>query len=150
MAKSLVSQPHSDLIPQGCCIHCGARLDVSENRPTPEEMQNKAFAGRYCKKCLKSRPTAEPIVEVTAQQKSDLTPQDMQILEAILDRVGNARLVDALSRIASEKAEHVRSNWQDKNLARVWVRISNRYDNLVSPFELCDDVLGFRRESEGR
>jgi hypothetical protein len=84
------------------------------------------------------------------QSHSDLTPQDMQTLEAILDRVGNARLVDALSRIASEKAEHVQTNWQDKTLARTWRDISNRYDNLVSPFDTRDKVLGFSRESEGR
>lgn len=78
------------------------------------------------------------------QSHSDLTPQDMQTLEAILDRVGNARLVDALSRIASEKAEHVQT------LARTWRDISNRYDNLVSPFDTRDKVLGFSRESEGR
>jgi hypothetical protein len=50
----------------GCCIHCGARLDIPENRPTDADKQGKVFAGRYCVKCLARRPRQEVISEIPA------------------------------------------------------------------------------------
>jgi len=54
---------------KGTCIRCGARLDLPENQSTPAERANKAFADRYCRRCLKEKPTHEPIVEKTSDAK---------------------------------------------------------------------------------
>lgn len=41
-------------------------------------------------------------------------------LEALIDRHSLAHVVTGLSLICSEKAEHLRSNWQDKTAAKAW------------------------------
>lgn len=53
---------------------------------------------------------------------------DEEILEKMVDRYGMAVLVGMLSEIASEKAEHVRSNWQDEDLAEDWEATANRLE----------------------
>jgi hypothetical protein len=41
-------------------------------------------------------------------------------LESLLDTMGVKTLVELLSDICFEKAEHLRSNWQDNGSAKVW------------------------------
>jgi hypothetical protein len=41
-------------------------------------------------------------------------------LEALVDRVGLRNVIYALSLIASHKADHIRANWQDEALAKLW------------------------------
>lgn len=48
----------------------------------------------------------------------DLTLDEQ--LEKIVDRVRLAAVIAALARICHEKADHVRTNWQDKDLADAW------------------------------
>ena len=43
-------------------------------------------------------------------------------LEMLLDKYGPEAIATALSEICHEKADHVRTNWQDEALARVWDR----------------------------
>jgi hypothetical protein len=45
-------------------------------------------------------------------------------LEAWVDRASLHQVLEALSEIASEKAEHVGTNWQDRALAREWNQAS--------------------------
>ena len=47
-----------------------------------------------------------------------------ETLESILDQFTMTTIIDFLSSIASEKAEHLRSNWQDEPAARQWERMS--------------------------
>jgi hypothetical protein len=47
-------------------------------------------------------------------------------LEAILDQSDIKQVVLMLARLCNEKAEHVRSNWQDDDLARVWEFNANK------------------------
>ena len=47
-------------------------------------------------------------------------------LEEMVDTIGLAKVLDMLSDIAYEKAEHIRANWQDASTARVWQRAGNR------------------------
>ncbi len=49
-------------------------------------------------------------------------------LEAFVDTIGLSMILSDLSEIASEKAEHVRSNWQDHTLAQLWDRAAHRLD----------------------
>lgn len=57
-----------------------------------------------------------------------MTPQERsEALEALLDEYGDPEhLLDVLATIASEKADHVRSNWQDEARAKAWDKWSNR------------------------
>lgn len=74
---------------------------------------------------------------------SELMQADVDLIEEMIDRVGMAKLTDAIVRIAEGKAIHVEENWQDRNLAKVWTRIARKFDKLVPALELNDDVLGF-------
>lgn len=52
-------------------------------------------------------------------------------LELLIDGHTLASIVNALGRICEEKAEHVRSVWQDKALAKEWThdaRVLSRFD----------------------
>ncbi len=52
-------------------------------------------------------------------------------LEALIDRHGLTHVVNTLSVICAEKAEHLRSNWQDKAAAKVWSADSNILDDAA-------------------
>ena len=48
------------------------------------------------------------------------TTIDSVQLESMVDTVGLSAVLDALASICSEKADHVRTTWQDEGLARLW------------------------------
>jgi len=50
----------------------------------------------------------------------DCTKEEIVTLEKIVDSASLQGVLMALSEICGEKAEHVRSNWQDRGLARRW------------------------------
>ena len=41
-------------------------------------------------------------------------------LEALVDAHGLTEVVDVLVQICYDKAEHIRTNWQDQKLAQTW------------------------------
>lgn len=45
---------------------------------------------------------------------------DFEALEQLVDRLGYAKTLDWLADIATDKAAHIRTNWQDERLARRW------------------------------
>ena len=49
-------------------------------------------------------------------------------LEALIDLGGVEEMLSALVMICNEKADHVMTNWQDRNLARVWQRCAREID----------------------
>lgn len=51
-------------------------------------------------------------------------------LEQLIDSYGLPRILETLADIAYAKAEHVQSNWQDKNLAKGWTNIGNQLAKL--------------------
>ena len=51
-------------------------------------------------------------------------------LEAMIDAHGIGSLIDWLADVCGEKAEHVRSNWQDAALADAWERVARKLDRL--------------------
>jgi hypothetical protein len=57
---------------------------------------------------------------------------DMEALEGILDRHGLHGVLDMLASVCAEKAEHVRSNWQDEGTARMWDRRATKLSNFAS------------------
>lgn len=62
-------------------------------------------------------------------------------LEALLDTMGVTGLLEALARVARDKAEHVQTNWQDRSLAKRWNTLANQFDNMASS---CDDPYRLR------
>ena len=53
----------------------------------------------------------------------------LDALESLIDKHGMANIMLALVHIADEKSEHVKSNWQDLELASAWRKVS---DALIS------------------
>jgi hypothetical protein len=56
----------------------------------------------------------------------------MQGLESLIDQVGLRNVVYALALISAEKAEHLRSNWQDDASARVWDSDARKLDSCAA------------------
>lgn len=48
------------------------------------------------------------------------TMTDRETLEHMMDRSSLATVLETLAEIASEKAEHIRTNWQDSATAAHW------------------------------
>lgn len=69
-----------------------------------------------------------------------LTQDAMDDLEDMVDAVGIHGIMDALSTIASEKADHVRANWQDDAMAKEWDRVA-RYLSQQSTNRLLASPL---------
>tara|TARA_R110002073_G_scaffold327139_1_gene507566 strand:+ start:479 stop:769 length:291 start_codon:yes stop_codon:yes gene_type:complete len=55
--------------------------------------------------------------------------KDMFELESMIDRLGMSEIMLLLVHICDEKAEHIRSNWQDEGLAKRWDIV---VDSLIS------------------
>lgn len=67
------------------------------------------------------------------------TPTDEQTLEQIIDRSSVYAVLMAITRIIAWKAEHIRSNWQDEQTAKVWERTGKHLEYLalkISPFSV--------------
>jgi hypothetical protein len=56
----------------------------------------------------------------------DLTNAEKDDLERLIDRVGIESVLMGISEICGEKAEHIRSMWQDHALAKRWDILSGR------------------------
>jgi len=50
----------------------------------------------------------------------DLTTQERETLERLIDATSIVAVMEALSDICTEKDEHILTNWQDKKLAKLW------------------------------
>ena len=49
-------------------------------------------------------------------------------LEAEVDRTSVSQVVQTLADVCREKAQHIRENWQDEGLAKVWDRVATRLE----------------------
>lgn len=50
-------------------------------------------------------------------------------MEQIVDKMGLSTVRDILVGICHEKAEHIRANWQDDELAARWERTAQTFEN---------------------
>jgi hypothetical protein len=65
-------------------------------------------------------------------------PTDItQTLEEMIDRYGVTHVVTGLSLVCFEKAEHLRTNWQDKVTAKAWDADGKALDKVARL--LCSD-----------
>lgn len=65
-----------------------------------------------------------------------LTKAEADAVESMIDRYTLHKVVEALAQIASEKEEHVQSNWQDKALALKWARAARLLDYASGDIEV--------------
>ncbi len=56
----------------------------------------------------------------------------MEQLEAMVDAVGPRNVAYAVARICALKAEHLESNWQDRETAKVWERCQAAWDKMAT------------------
>lgn len=61
----------------------------------------------------------------------DTTEKIMHDLEDIVDSASLEEVLAALSNMCFEKAEHVRTNWQDEPLAKAWEKNGKLIDSIV-------------------
>ena len=52
-------------------------------------------------------------------------------IEDYIDKHGVSSLLDLIADICSEKEEHVRTTWQDMNLARAWGGLVNFFRRMA-------------------
>jgi hypothetical protein len=64
-----------------------------------------------------------------------MTQQDLDILEKLVDAYGIAEVLSGLSKVCSEKAEHVAVEWQDTTLAKNWMKLSTKLDRVSANIE---------------
>jgi hypothetical protein len=55
----------------------------------------------------------------------ELTNEEYDILECMVDKYSMASILSALSNICCDKVEHIATNWQDASLAKVWAKRAN-------------------------
>jgi hypothetical protein len=53
-------------------------------------------------------------------------------LEGMIDQYGLKKVLSMMSDICAEKADHIRSNWQDAALARQWENEARKLDTAAS------------------
>ncbi len=62
----------------------------------------------------------------------DLTNEEKIVLEGLVDSADLNAVIMALSEICGEKAEHIRSNYDDRKLARNWDHAAGAIGCVVS------------------
>ena len=61
---------------------------------------------------------------IMKNRSADLTADVTETLEALIDQTSLLDVLVGLELVCGEKAEHIRQNWQDMPLARLWNRCS--------------------------
>jgi hypothetical protein len=56
-------------------------------------------------------------------------------VEDIEDKIGIKALTEMLAGISFEKAEHLRTNWQDETTAKWWERVGKLFDKTALKLE---------------
>lgn len=73
-------------------------------------------------------------VMTPSQLVRDLVTSDpeMQKLELLVDHYSLANILEGLVRIAHDKAEHLRSTWQDERAAKGWEADARTIDRIIA------------------
>jgi hypothetical protein len=66
----------------------------------------------------------------------NLSREQSDALEAMIDGASLRAVVAALADIALDKAEHIRTNWQDGATAGPWTQASKRLDIAANALEV--------------
>lgn len=62
-------------------------------------------------------------------------------LEEMMDKYSITTLIETLSSIAGEKAEHVRTNWQDERLGKTWDRMARVLDRSMQHVNKVEKLI---------
>jgi hypothetical protein len=65
----------------------------------------------------------------------EMEQHDLDILERLVDAFGIAEVLSGLSKVCSDKAEHVAVEWQDTPLAKNWMKLSTKLDRVSANIE---------------
>jgi len=57
-------------------------------------------------------------------------------LETVIDRTSLSNVLDLLADICGDKGEHLRSNWQDENTAKVWEHAGKHIARLAASLDI--------------
>jgi hypothetical protein len=60
----------------------------------------------------------------------------MEALEPLVDASCVGDVLLALARVCNEKAEHLRTNWQDAQTARHWDAVARQIDRLAAKTDM--------------
>ena len=68
----------------------------------------------------------------------DLTElSDMErTLESYIDKISVPNLLEAVSRICIEKAQHIRENWQDESMAMAWEKNGYKIMKCITKLDM--------------
>jgi hypothetical protein len=66
-----------------------------------------------------------------------LTPEQLLMLESMIDSSSLADVLDSLAEIAHAKAQHIEENWQDISLARTWDGAGKRIEACAINSHVC-------------
>jgi hypothetical protein len=69
---------------------------------------------------------------ITPNGDSYMNPALIEAIEALVDQHGLTQVLVALSEVCSEKAEHLRVNWQDKANAGYWDQDAKRIGHAAA------------------
>ena len=56
--------------------------------------------------------------------------EDMDVLEALLDKLTLAAILEMLERISHKKAENLRNHWQDEITAKLWEKAARQIEQI--------------------
>lgn len=59
-----------------------------------------------------------------------MKPEEMEILEALIDRLTLATVIEMLERICHRKAENLRTHWKDEISAKLWDKAARQIENI--------------------
>ena len=65
-----------------------------------------------------------------------ITQDEMDAIEAVVDKRGMADVLMALVSITSEKADHIRENWQDNITSRPWDIAAGKLVKLAARLDI--------------
>lgn len=61
-----------------------------------------------------------------------VTKNDLDTMEAMVDKYSLSGVVESLAHIANEKGDHLRTNWQDNETAKEWERAAAALDKTAA------------------
>ena len=60
----------------------------------------------------------------------------MEQIEKLIDERNVSQMLIVMAQVCNEKADHLRSNWQDEQAARTWERTAKKLDTLADKTEV--------------
>lgn len=59
-----------------------------------------------------------------------MKPEDMAVLEGLLDKLTLSAILEMLERICHKKAENLRNHWQDEITAKLWDKAARQIEKI--------------------